>query len=440
MKWTAPADPDNIVAGDSLYSRGVQCFGEGKLEESKRLFESYLDAIGRSDLLKDHVTDDCPNEEDYATFEPLFRDFLTRKRLSWETGNSPLPPFVRDSAASMADRTDPSATKVFFIFPQYIYNNDRHIECDINDHLYESAVNAGIRAEYFFGDRILYPHLGLDPAHPKEDLAKLRERIREMRPDVIVFDANFVGDDIGLNAAFLRMLKKEFGPKLIGFMGDVWARHWIKIANYWNSVADMIVYIVPEGPFLKASTSSDKMLSTPYPVNSRNFFPDPVKNLDLSFFGSYAYLRPFWLTHALRAAARLGLKTNIREHERTSDCPTVAEYAEILRRSRMVMNFSSRSAQAKIITGRVWQALNSGALLLEEENEQTRYFFVPFVHYAPFGNARQLGHFIEFFHKNPDQADLMGRSALVFCQEHYGAAAIWKRILGAPQMQASVGS
>lgn len=422
-----------------LYSSGVDHFAEGNLEATEALFECYLKAVGQADLLKDRATNDCPTTQDYAAFELAFRNFLARKRDRWQAGSGQLPEFIRAHAPTKSEFGDIvlSDTKIFFIFPQYIYNSDRHIECDIKDHLYDSALNVGMQADYFFGDHILYPHLGLDPARASAVLATLRERVSTMRPDLIVFDANFMGGDVGINANYLRMLKEEFGSRMIGFMGDVWGTHWIEIANYWGPVVDMVMYIMPDGSFVKACAFSDKMLSSAYPVNRQNYFYDPVKNFDLSFLGSHAYLRPFWLAHAVRAAARLDLKTNIREHERTSDCPSIAEYAEILRRSRMVLNFSSRGIQAKIITGRVWQVLNSGLLLLEEENDQTSHFFEPFVHYVPFENAAQLERLIEFFHKNPDQAKIIGQSALAFCEKHYNATAIWKRMLGAPQLHRS---
>lgn len=419
----------------SLYSSAVRHFLDGNLDATDALFECYLEAVGEADLLRDRATYDWPTAQDYAAFEPLFRNFLTGKRLSWQAGEVPMPHFIRESNNVEGAPILFTGTRIFFIFPQHIFNNRQNIECDIKDHLCESARNAGLQVNHFFGDNILYPHLGLDPAKAMSDLVMLRAQIHTMRPDVIVFDANFMGQEVGINFNYLSRLKEETGARLIGFMGDVWGTHWIEIANYWGPVADLIMYIVPDGPFVKASSFNNNMLSSPYPVNTRNFFPDPVKNFDLSFFGSHAYLRPFWLAHALRAAARLGLKINVREHQRTSDCPNVAEYAEILRRSHMVLNFSSRGEGTKIITGRAWQALNSGSLLLEEENDQTKYYFEPFIHYVPFENAAQLERLVEFFYKNPDQAAIIGQSASAFCTEHYGAAAIWSRILGAPQLR-----
>jgi hypothetical protein len=66
--------------------------------------------------------------------------------------------------------------------------------------------------------------------------------------------------------------------------------------------------------------------------------------------------------------------------------------------------------------------------LLEEENVATRNFFVPFVHYAPFENARQLDHMIVFFKTNDAWRERIGEAAAKFCVEHYSAAAIWARV------------
>jgi len=282
--------------------------------------------------------------------------------------------------------------------------------------------------------------LKLDAAKANSDLAKLRELVDKFRPNVIVFDANFIGSDVSVNSAYLSSIKDEFSIRMIGFMGDVWGTHWVEIANYWGSVADLLLHISPSGAFERACSFSEKMLSSPYPVNTRSFFPERVKESDLSFFGSHAYLRPFWLLNAIRVANQLGLETNIRSHQRTSDCPDMAAYAKILRRSKMVMNFSSRSADVKMLTGRAWQALHSGTLLLEEQNEEIEHFFVPFVHYVPFENAFQLTRLIEFFYKNQDEAETIGAGALDFCARHYNAASVWTRVLGAlPQGSAKAG-
>ncbi|HVA15193.1 MAG TPA: glycosyltransferase [Stellaceae bacterium] len=413
----------------ALYSSGVRAFAEGKLDAADALFACYLEATGQPDLVKDRATTGCPHAPDYENFEPRFREFLAVQREAWRSGNVPLPEFLRrpDHVATAGG----AVNRLFFILPQYIFNNDRHIECHMKDHLFDSAVNAGLEAYCFFGDNILYPRLGLDPAKATADLARLRAQLSMVRPDVIVFDANFAGEEVGLNADFVRGLKEEFGVRLIGFMGDVWGTHWIEIANYWSAVADMLLYNAPDRPFVRACSFSEKMYSSPYPVNSRYYFKDHDNRFDLSFLGSHAYLRPFWLGHAIRAASRLDLKTNIREHERTCDCPSVEQYAEIIRRSRVGLNFSSRDARSKIITGRVWEVLHTGSLLLEEDNEEIKYYFTPFIHYVPFENAAQLELLIEFFHKNPNEAEKIGQCAAAFCAEHYSAASIWNRVLSA---------
>jgi hypothetical protein len=321
--------------------------------------------------------------------------------------------------------------KLLFIFARYIFNNNRHIENDIYDHLLCSAQNAGLEVDRFFADRIMYPQFGLDTSGAQADLGALREKIETIRPDVIVFDANFIGSEIGFNAQFLRSIKRQFGPKLIGFEGDVWGTQWTQIVSYWSIVADRIIHLAPDKPDFQNYSFHDKLCSTAYPVNRKNFFPESTKTADLSFFGSHAYLRPFWLTAALRTANRLGMTTNVCLHMRTHDCPTMKEYAEILRRSRIVLNFSSRDSGAKAMTGRAWQVLNSGVLLLEEYNSEIEDFFVPFIHYVPFENAVQFQNMIEFFHKNPVERAVITRASSEFCVEHYSDTKIWSRLLSA---------
>jgi hypothetical protein len=190
-----------------------------------------------------------------------------------------------------------------------------------------------------------------------------------------------------------------------------------------------LIHIAPGGEADKHAESQSKLFCTACPVNPRNFYRQTERSFDVSFFGSYGtYLRAFWLASVARLSKRLALHDNLRGHDRTSDCPTMAEYAAIMRGSLMVLNFSARSPGIKIMTGRVWQATSSGVVLLEEANEPVEYYFVPFVHYIPFENARQLAHMIEFFKKNGDWAERISHSAAEFCAQHYSAERIWSRV------------
>ncbi len=414
---------------DELYAAATALFEKGDFSGADFNFRLFLYKADLKELIEDENTNGCPSSAYYADFAPAFCKFLEAQANAWAQGVTPPPSFL----GRREEPADPAVARrysVLFVLPRYIHNSDRFVEYDLWDHFYETAINAGVRADRFYADRIDYPILNLDPDAAAEDLRKLREHIDKTRPDVVLFDANFIGDDVSLNAAYLGEIKASYGTKLIGFIGDAWGIVWVPVADYWGAVADLIVHVAPGGAVETNSVFHEKLVCTPYPCNDRNFFREEIYETDISFFGTAAsFLRPFWITSATMIAQRLKLRSNLRAHNRTSENPDIAQYAKIMRRSRMVLNCSTRYKKFKMITGRVWQSMSSGVVLLEEENAMTRQFFVPFVHYVPYENIRQLGHMIRFFKENTDWADRIGRTAAEFSRQHYSASLVWARIL-----------
>ena len=423
-------DPKTLRGAYALavYKFGVACYRFGLPLFADLFFRLFLAATGQFDLVSSRATNGCPNPRSYAAFARDFSAFLDERWLAWSGGRVEQPPYVRaQTAPAPLERL--RTERVLMITPRYLMASDRYLENDFIDHAYRSLENAGVAAELFDGGGICYPDLiHLDPGRARQDLGELGRIVERFRPTVIFFDANFVGRPGSLDATFLADMKTRFGAKLIAFVGDAWGEYGKSAVDYWAPNVDLVWHVVPE--LDREAGYPANLLCAPYPVNERNFYRETVRDGDdLTFFGSrQTYLRAFWLARAKRDARRLALQSNIRAGRRTSDAPSMQEYAAIMRHSRMVLNLSMRNPTTKIITGRVWQALHSGVLLLEEENAATRNFFVPFVHYAPFENARQLDYMIAFFKQNDGWRERIGEAVAQFCAEQYSAASIWARV------------
>lgn len=315
--------------------------------------------------------------------------------------------------------------RVFFIFPQFIMNSSQYVECDFKDHLYESAVSAGITGAYFFEDDISYPGLrATPPGLARQRLGELRAAIFDFRPDAIVYDACFTGNAETINRDNLRGIKEICGARLIGFMADGWGDRWKDSLNYWDC-ADRLIYIMPPA---SEQLRHPKLLSIGYPCNPANFFAPPMKDIEVSFFGTaYAWRQPY-IDAAISTCKANALRFQIRGHERFNDCPDMTNYADILRRSKIVFNLARRGNGIPIVTGRVWQALNSACLLLEEDNPETAKYFRPGEHYSPFNSPKSLQNAImaamQTWGTNP-----IPRAGYEFCREHYSPEKIWRQVL-----------
>jgi len=423
--------PQGPPLHERRYTDGVRHFEAGELDEALAAFSEFLIIIGRGAWVAAETPPyGLPNIRSYRDFEGAFQALLDESSRKWSSLHEPFPRFLKAvevGGASIAGK------RLLFLLPQYIMNSKRFIEADFKDHLLESAANAGAEVDVFHTDRCSYPGPGFDAELARTELEHLAAKVEAFRPDIVVFDGNYVPSQESLNPAYLQELKSRHGFRLIVFIGDAWGSHWVPAGDRWGEVSDVIFHFAPETPLEKEGKFPAKLCWSGYPVNERNFYPGDAKSLDISFVGTYvSRLRPFWLAIALQVANELKLSHRLLPHKREAQVAlTMDEYAAVLRQSRMVLNFSTRLEPLKMMTGRTWQAMTSGVLLLEEENIYIAAYFVPFVHYIPFSNRNELAYAVRFFSLHPEWASRIGEAASAFCKEHYSSAAIWSRLVDA---------
>lgn len=103
------------------------------------------------------------------------------------------------------------------------------------------------------------------------------------------------------------------------------------------------------------------------------------------------------------------------------------EYANIIHRSKMCINFSysSRYHQFK---GRILEALLCGCLLLESENDQASTMFEPMVDYVPYCSKEDLLDKIAYFQDHPDEMSAIAKRGMQKAQENYTGAKFWEAL------------
>ena len=324
--------------------------------------------------------------------------------------------------------------KILFLFPQYIYNSKEYIECTYKRLWFDTAIDAGfINCRIFYTDRISYSY----PCEGdrKDDMALLQKNIEEFFPDIIFADINFQESNSGLSPQFFNYLKIAFSLKIIGFIGDAWGDSGKNLMQHWSPAVDLLLYAAPpeDGHRLLVSELDNAML-IPLCLSSSNFYNEKPKKIDVYFSGSISWgLRSFWLPFLRQTVRKRGLKAVVNSHDRKANVALNHDtYEKYTRTSKVVVNFSSRSYKSnptKALTGRAWQAIASGALLLEEDNEPIKYYFKPYVHYVPFKTVPDLQFLINFFVENDEYRDLISEAGFEYYKEHYDSRKTWFRIM-----------
>lgn len=156
-----------------------------------------------------------------------------------------------------------------------------------------------------------------------------------------------------------------------------------------------------------------------------------IRDIDVSFLGStsaYRTNRKKYL-NVIDTLEKKGYRCVIGGGTSANSRMKMSDYAEIYRRSKVVINFSESVNGAHHIKGRVFEAIASGALLLESDNEETAKMFCRHLDYVPFFDPEDLLKKLEFYLSNPSERDKVASKAFSKYQSNYTGFIFWKVIL-----------
>jgi hypothetical protein len=248
--------------------------------------------------------------------------------------------------------------------------------------------------------------------------------IERFRPDLIVVDSNNPSDGRAFDIGFVREIKSRFGVAFCVVIPDTHSRakHGAKL-EYWSHDADRIIYLEPG--FQIADAEVGRAFLAPG-ICDETVFHDPGKPRDIavSFLGVFKYARACWLAAAANAPIGLHMPRDV-----GSRPVQLADYADILQRSRAALNFGGREPGSYIVAGRIWEIVQCGSLILEEEGSRLDSFFIPYVHYLPFSSANDLIDKCLFAERYPEYPAAMAARGAAFNAQWYGARRFWTRFL-----------
>ena len=141
----------------------------------------------------------------------------------------------------------------------------------------------------------------------------------------------------------------------------------------------------------------------------------------LTFTGGvfgYNWHRVFWL-----AAAQQSIPLEFHQSTHICDGMSVLDsYAAYFRRLAVggaSVNFSMRPNLSRILTGRFFETVLSGALLVQEETPDMAYYLTPGEHFLSFRSISELRAIVRFIDEAPEQAEVIRRCGNDFARAHY---------------------
>lgn len=345
----------------------------------------------------------------------------------------------KEIAARDAVLRDLSGRRVFMVLRQFFLGGSRSRDHELTQALLKSANAAGLTTGFFIVEPFRLPGaLTLEQQCLFAD--ELVRQIETFRPDAVVFDE--LGQDVDpryLGRAALREvlteLRSKLGFKLIGIYQDAWDSNVIKSIQYAAEFADAVWYHGPEIQPERGAVHSATLCQMPYPYPDELFRnPDVSKDINAGFSGSvtgYNYLRALWFFGIQRFRIPVQLFLTAHERNRSPGGDSIESYARFISRMKIVVNFAARTPWSSLVTGRVWESMHAGALLLEEDNSETSKYFVPFVHYVPFKSLAEVHAYLSFFERHDEARCTIVQAAQKLMDRAYSKTRIWSEILNA---------
>jgi len=149
------------------------------------------------------------------------------------------------------------------------------------------------------------------------------------------------------------------------------------------------------------------------------------KSINTSFLGSPRYEeRQRYLTHLITNKIQVHIGGGQREEGLSA-----ARYAELMRHSKISLNFPGGPEGNDQCKGRVWEVLATKSLLLERTNDAIKNYLIPNVHYVEFDNEQDLIEKIKYYLENEKEREYIAQKGYEIYKDKYNAEVFWNTIM-----------
>lgn len=362
--------------------------------------------------------------------EGLIRSMIDGRWKRWESGETPRPPRRTLYAAAGSVPTRPSFQRVLTVMSRYINCSPEYVECDIPYHMDASVRQFGLDTHIFHADGIAYDMPACKTVTREtleRDLRRLRDVVLEWRPDIILFDGNFIATPNTVGPDFWAALKREHPFRLVTIIGDCYDA-CPNFLGQWGGISDKVILLNRRSRHIDEFHQTDKIFNgLALPFDQQLLNSDGVdKDIGFLYVGSRSRGRDLYT--ALVQAARIP-STIIMHDRRKATTPDLPTYAGLLKRARLTFNNGFLSPQRYALTGRVQEAILSKTLLMEEVGNEIDQYFAPYIHYLPVANAHQVVMYSQFFLKNEDYRRRIVDAGYDWATTHYSSGQFWGNLL-----------
>ena len=264
---------------------------------------------------------------------------------------------------------------------------------------------------------------------PRGDWALL-EKCRAVRPDALILSSYEPGYRTMPSVEAIRLLRKRWHIPIVGVWWDTC------YDGFWPSIQSVLPYIdlhvVPDNPLLNFFTDQTrarygKRFLAAWEAMDPAIYNNPgrPRDIDVAFLGQATGYR----------STRMPYMQALKDHDIPlyssisvrAEQPSHEQYVDVLKRTRIGLNFSA-SRDSDQLKSRVFETIACGALLMENDNPQTRCYFEPLQDYVAFSSPSDLVDKVRYFLSHDVERQEIAARGEQKVRQIYNCERFWKAI------------
>jgi hypothetical protein len=257
---------------------------------------------------------------------------------------------------------------------------------------------------------------------------KLVNAVMRVRPDLMLLSSYNMHSPKTPHFPVLRAIRSKCKIPIVALWWDMPTKGHIDASSYMFDDVDLHIFY-DTGALAQHPFDKPNFLYLWPPLDFNTFHPgDGQRDIPISFLGSigsYRSVRQEYLSYLKER--NIGLYHTGGQGEELISLET---YADILRRSKISLNFSFSIPGSHQLKGRLLEVLYSGALLMETENSLTKQYFTPMVDYVAFDTKEDLLDKARYYLEHEDERQEIAYNGYRKATTEYNHQVFWDRVMG----------
>ncbi|HYF10032.1 MAG TPA: glycosyltransferase [Candidatus Paceibacterota bacterium] len=259
------------------------------------------------------------------------------------------------------------------------------------------------------------------------DLELIRECLSE-KPDLIILQCHSLDGVSGPTKATLKVITERLRIPIVSVWSDS-ETHYFGISDEIAEFAALTVVWDSNEAYKKDSKLSDRYAALWTPYDTRVFSDMGLpRDIDVCFAGTIEGAHPE-REEMIKALREAGINVvTLGSNKDVLKKVSIQEYASVLQRAKISLNFSKTTTGLVQLKGRVFEAMFCGAMLLEQEGTETRRFFKEGEEYVEFKDTEDLIAKVKQYLADDAARERVAKSGQRAALEKYSPRKYWMEV------------